>query len=217
MEINGYSRNDIIIGCSSGNMSNAALSVIRISGDFLLTTFQSFFSRSLQGISPRKMYLTKIVDSGNILDELLFCFFEAPNSYSGENILELYPHGNVLNVQRIVNSFVATFNLRPARPGEFTFRAFVNRKLNFAQVEGLELLLNANSQFAFNQGLQVLSGDLFRSYRHLYDEFVSMKSAINLLIDFSDDVGEVEAKSLFLTSFNNFGNFVLGENRVEGD
>ncbi|OFZ14220.1 MAG: hypothetical protein A2X86_05040 [Bdellovibrionales bacterium GWA2_49_15] len=205
MGICNCSQGEVIIGCSSSNGANSAVSVIRISGSFSLVKFQMLFSKSLANISPRRMYLTRILEQGNALDELLFCFFAAPSSYTGEDILELYPHGNVLNVQRIIDAFVRNFGLRLAFPGEFTFRAFNNKKLNFSQVEGLELLLNANSQFAFNQGLQILNGDLFRSYRQLYDEFLSMKSAINLLIDFSEDVGEGEGRKMLADSLANFG------------
>ncbi|MBI2521423.1 MAG: 50S ribosome-binding GTPase [Bdellovibrio sp.] len=205
MAISNSSQNDIIIGCSSGSIANSAISVVRISGFFSLEKFQTIFFRPLSNVAPRKMYLSRIIDNGIILDDLLFCFFQSPNSYSGEDILELYPHGNVLNVRRIISAFIKNFGLRQAGPGEFTFRALNNKKLSFSQVEGLELLLNANSHFAFNQGLQILNGDLFRSYRKLYDEFIAIKSALNLLIDFSEDVGELEAKSLLAISMRNFG------------
>ena len=204
MEIDSSLDNDIIIGCSSGNVSNSALAVIRISGFFSLAKFSSFFSISLESIVPRQMYLTRIVNGPLLLDELLFSFFAAPSSYTGESILELYPHGNVLNVERIIDAFIDRFSLRLARPGEFTLRAYKNKKLNFAQIEGLELLLNANSQFAFQQGLEILNGELFHSYRQLYDNFIALSSSCDLLIDFSEDVGEEEGRKNLDLALHNF-------------
>ena len=81
-----------------------------------------------------------------------------------------------------------------------------NKKLTLSQVEGLDLFLNANSGYALDQGLSLLSGNLQEIYQELYDLFLVHKSSLELSIDFSDDIGEEAAKEYFNNSLNTFAN-----------
>lgn len=196
-----------IIACSTSSHAHAALAVIRISGFKSLSQFKDFFKKDLSGpIEPKKVYYTKLVLQGQIIDDLCLTWFAAPNSYNGENILELSVHGNTLNVERILDLFVSYGGCRLASPGEFTYRAMKNRKLTLSQVEGLDLFLNANSGYALDQGLSLLSGNLQETYQELYDLFLVHKSSLELSIDFSDDIGDEAAKEYFNNSLNNFAN-----------
>ncbi len=100
--------------------------------------------------------------------------------------------------------FVEHGGCREAGPGEFTYRALKNKKLTLSQVEGLDLFLNANSGYALDQGLSLLSGNLQEIYQELYDLFLKHKSALELSIDFIDDVGEETANGYFDSSLENF-------------
>lgn len=194
-----------IIACSTSSHAHAALAVIRISGFKSLSQFKDFFKKDLSGpIEPRKVYYTKLVLQGQIIDDLCFTWFAAPHSYNGENILELSVHGNTLNIERILDLFVSYAGCRLASPGEFTYRAMKNKKLTLSQVEGLDLFLNANSGYALDQGLSLLSGNLQEIYQELYDLFLVHKSSLELSIDFSDDIGEEAAKEYFTNSLNTF-------------
>lgn len=196
--------NDTIIACSTNLFSNAAIAVIRISGFEFISQFNSFFTKDLTGpIEPRKVYFTKLVLQGQVIDEICLTYFSAPHSYNGENILELSVHGNTLNVERIIELFTQNGDCRTAFPGEFTYRALKNKKLNLSQVEGLDLFLNANSGYALDQGLSLLNGNLHLLYQEIYDLFLVHKSSLELSIDFSDDIGEEAAKDYFLTTLNN--------------
>jgi tRNA modification GTPase len=196
---------DPIIACSTGTHANAAMAVIRISGFKSLSVFAPFFKKDISGpIEPRKVYYTKLVLQGQIIDDLCFTYFEGPKSYNGENVLELSVHGNTLNVERILELFVAYGGCRLANPGEFTYRALKNKKLTLSQVEGLDLFLNANSGYALDQGLSLLSGNLQEVYTELYDLFLVHKSSLELSIDFSDDIGEEAARDYFLKSLESF-------------
>lgn len=194
---------DPIIACSTGSQANAAMAVIRISGFISLDQFKSFFTIS-GPIEPRKVYYTKLVLQGQFIDDLCLTYFEGPRSYNGENILELSVHGNTLNVERILGLFQGHAGCRLAQPGEFTYRALKNKKLTLSQVEGLDLFLNANSGFALDQGLSLLSGNLHEIYQELYDLFLVHKSSLELSIDFSEDIGEEGAKAYFNSSLENF-------------
>lgn len=194
-----------IIACSTSSHAHAALAVIRISGFKSLSQFKDFFKKDVSGpIEPRRVYYTKLVLQGQIVDDLCFTYFAAPHSYNGENILELSVHGNTLNIERILYLFVSYAGCRLASPGEFTYRAMKNKKLTLSQVEGLDLFLNANSGYALDQGLSLLSGNLQEIYQELYDLFLVHKSSLELSIDFSDDIGEEAAKEYFTNSLNNF-------------
>lgn len=194
-----------IIACSTSQHAHAAMAVIRISGFKSLKSFAKFFEKDLAGpIEPRRVYYTKLQFEGVILDNLCFTYFEGPKSYNGENILELSVHGNTLNVERIMELFTKHGECRMAAPGEFTYRALKNKKLTLSQVEGLDLFLNANSGYALDQGLSLLSGNLHEIYQELYDLFIIHKSSLELSIDFADDVGEETARKSFEESLEKF-------------
>jgi tRNA modification GTPase len=192
-----------IIACSTCSHANAALSVIRISGFNDLGAFLPFFSLS-GPIEPRQVYYTKLQLHNEFIDDICLTYFAGPKSFNGENILELSIHGNTLNTERVLNLFIKNAGCRLAAPGEFTYRALKNKKLTLSQVEGLDLFLNANSGYALDQGLSLLSGNLQELYTELYDLFLKHKSALELSIDFIDDIGEETAKGYFDSSLLEF-------------
>ncbi len=184
---------DPIIACATNLEKRAALAIIRLSGFKNLEKFAEFFSIKVTKIRPRIATLVDIVDGEELLDSALVTYFEAPKSYTGENVLEISTHGNPLIVDKIINLFVTKKLCRPAVAGEFTSRAFKNKKLTLNQVEGLELLLNAKNQLMCRQGLRALNGDLAKEYDQLFSNFLNIKMAVELSIDFLEDVGEEAA------------------------
>lgn len=188
-----------IIASSTCNHANAALSVIRMSGFNDLNSLRPLFTLS-GPIEPRRVYYTSLVLQGQKIDDVCLTYFEGPKSFNGENTLELSVHGNTLNTERIIDLFVKHAGFRIAQPGEFTYRALRNKKLTLSQVEGLDLFLNANSGYALDQGLSLLSGNLHESYQELWDLFLKHKSSLELSIDFSEDVGDEAARKYFLDS-----------------
>lgn len=186
-----------IVACSTGNLSNTAIAIVRLSGFSDLNSLQVFFEFNFTKIKPRFCHLTNLIFENKTLDNILICFFPEKNSFTGENTLELHVHGNKLNVDRILQLFVEQAGFRLAHPGEFSYRAYKNKKLSLSQIEGLDLFLNANSTLMLEQGLDVLQGQLHESYLKLYDLFLRLKSSVELLIDFSEDVGEDYAKEMY--------------------
>lgn len=203
-----YTDDSPIIACSTGTDANTAIAIIRLSGFKSLSSLQPFFSFSLSKVKSRYSHLTNIISGDQVWDNGLLVFFPEGQSYTGENVLELSVHGNQLNVQRILNLFVKESGFRLAHPGEFTYRALKNKKLSLSQVEGLDMLLNANSNLMLSQGLDILQGELHEQYLALYDSFLKLKAAVDLSIDFSEDVGEEESKKLFNDSFTHFSNIL---------
>lgn len=204
--MNFYTDDHPIIACSTGTHTNTAIAVIRLSGFKSLCFLQPFFSFNLDKTKPRSSHLTNIQFENQIFDNGLMVFFPVGQSYTGENVLELSVHGNLLNIQRILDLFIDKAGFRNAHPGEFTYRALKNKKLSLSQVEGLDMLLNANSNLMLTQGLDILQGELHAQYLRLYDSFLKLKAAVELSIDFSEDIGEEESNKLFRDSFKIFQN-----------
>ncbi|WP_372653573.1 tRNA modification GTPase [Halobacteriovorax sp.] len=193
-----------IIACSTGLQTNSAIGLIRISGFDHITQFQKFFKINLHKIKVRYSHFSALIDGESVLDEVVLTYFEGPNSYNGENTLELGVHGNQINIQRIISLFIDSGLVRAAKEGEFSYRALKNKKLTLSQVEGLDLLLNASSSFMLDQGLQVLSGDLHKQYLGLHASFLKLKSSVEISIDFSEDVGEEQCEVLLAEALKEF-------------
>ncbi|MBP9674059.1 MAG: 50S ribosome-binding GTPase [Bacteriovoracaceae bacterium] len=200
--------NDPIITCSTNIEKPCALAVIRLSGFEDLSNLQQAFSLDLNSVEPKKVYFSKILGKENILDEGLITFFKAPESYNGENILELSVHGNPLSVSSIINRFTHDFSFREAQGGEFTYRALRNNKMSLSQVEGLDLLLHATSSLTLNQGQSLLRGELHSLYKKVHESFLKVKTALELHIDFADDVGEHTAQKYLQEAILDFSNII---------
>jgi tRNA modification GTPase len=210
--------NKTIIACSTGNFTNTAIALIRISGFEKLSDLQIFFDFDLSKTKARYNHLVNIVFNYRIFDNCLLTFYPEGKSFTGENTLELQVHGNKISVQNILNLFIENAGFRLAEPGEFSFRAYKNKKLSLSQVEGLDLFLNASSSLMLEQGLDILQGQLHKSYLDLYDIFLRLKSSVELLIDFSEDVGEEYAKESYFKLFNDLTKLVDYLNlRIQGD
>ena len=93
--------------------------------------FSKFLSIPVKNIKARKAHYCDLIHNGELVDQVVAVFFKGPNSYNGENVLELSVHGNTLNVDRILDLFTEETNFRLAQPGEFSYRALKNKKLNF--------------------------------------------------------------------------------------
>ena len=193
-----------IIACSTNLSAPSAIALLRISGFKNLIDLQSFFSFDLQKVKPRYVHLSSILKNDQKMDEALLTFFPAPHSYTGENVLELAVHGNPLSVNLILENFILSGKMRAAREGEFTYRALQNKKMSLSQVEGLDLLLNAQSGQAFSQGLSLLHGELHEEYLKLHEIFLKLKASVELSIDFLEDVGEEQAERLLQTHLKEF-------------
>ncbi len=195
-----------IIACSTGQLENTAISVIRASGFDNLSIFKGFFDKDPESFCPHRTIFCHLLDprDSSLVDQVVCTYFKGPKSYNGENILEISVHGNRFNVSKILNLFVSSGKFRKSAPGEFTYRALKNRKLTLSQVEGLDLLLNASSGFALDQGLQVLCGEVNEKYLELQNLYLSLRSNFELNIDFVEDVGEEVADAKFKQAFTKF-------------
>jgi tRNA modification GTPase len=193
-----------IIACASGTHEHSALAVIRLSGFTDFKGLSQFFSLNLQEIKPRVAHYTKIKKGADILDEGILIYYQGPSSFNGENILEISVHGNPNNVERMIRVFVDEGVCRRANPGEFTYRAVLNKKLSLSQAEGLNLLINARSAIVFNQGLSILHGQLHQHYLRLRDSYLKLRATVEIFFDFLEDIGEQQAQLQWQQAKDNF-------------
>jgi tRNA modification GTPase len=197
-----------IVACASGNGANSAVAIIRISGFQKIEEFNKYFKFNLNDLRPRFCSLNYFVLNNTIKDQVLLVYFPAPASFTGENVLEIHSHGNQLIVQLIINSLVNEGHCKPAKAGEFTYRALVNKKISLSEVEGLDLILNAQTSHALNHGQSLLFGELNQSYQLLKNLFLEFKASVELNIDFLEDIGSEQGEILLNQRFLKLIEFV---------
>ena len=160
------------------------IAVVRISGP--LTT--DIALRLLGQLpAPRIATRARFADAtGTIIDDGLVLRFEAPRSFTGEDVLELQGHGGVV-VSRMVLERVCELGARPAKAGEFTLRAFLNERLDLAQAEAIADLIDSATASAVRCARRSLSGEFSRAIENHRDALVELRTFIEASIDFSDE------------------------------
>jgi len=170
----------------------SAISIVRISGDKALEIGKKIFSLP-EKITPRKVYFGKIFNhKGEVIDEGLFVYFQKPKSFTGEDLVEIYPHGSVPVVKSILEACFM-YGARLARPGEFTERAFLNGKFDLLQAEAIADLINAKSERAAKIAVSILEGKLSKQINALREKLINLISLIEAEINFPEDVEEIDS------------------------
>ncbi len=188
-------QNDTITAIATAN-GEGAISVIRVSGTDSFTIVDSIFA----GKSKTTESKTHTIHYGNILDkvgavvdDVLVSVFRAPNSYTGEDSVEISSHGNNLIVKRILELLLEK-GARSAEPGEFTKRAFLNGRLDLSQAEAVLDLIKSRTESALRGARNQLDGLLSQKITGLRDTLVAAASLIELELDFSEEDYEFISK-----------------------
>jgi len=141
--------------------------------------------------------LGRIHNDGTEIDEVLVSVFKAPNSYTGENVVEISCHGSIYIQQEILQLFIRK-GAKPAQPGEFTLRAFLNKKMNLSQAEAVSDLIASESKVAHEVALNQMRGGYTQELILLRQKLLDFASLITLELDFSEeDVEFADRKELF--------------------
>lgn len=171
-----------------------AVGIVRASGRNLKPLMQALCARQLE---PRMATYGPFLDAqGQALDQGLALYFPAPNSYTGEDVLELQAHGGPvilrLLLQRCLQAGQAVLpGLRLARPGEFTERAFLNDKLDLAQAEAVMDLIDASTETAARSASRSLSGAFSNEIHTLRDGLIHLRMLIEATLDFPEEEVDV--------------------------
>jgi tRNA modification GTPase len=162
----------------------AALAIVRVSGPNSAALAVEIFAKTPL---PRHVSHADYRDrAGALMDEVLFTFFQAPQSYTGEDALEISCHGNPFIAQKILEDLFAR-GCRPAEPGEFTERAFLNGRMDLSQAEAVMDLIHARSERALAVAHQQLRGALGRHMQELIEALLGLLARVEAQIDFPEE------------------------------
>jgi len=138
-------------------------------------------------IQFRKIYLGLIYDEdGNLLDEVTYVYFKSPASYTGDDTVEIFCHGNKILIDLIIDRFIS-LGARLALPGEFTRRAFMNGKMDLAQAESVAEIISAEAEQEIKIAAQMLSGSFSKEVSKLRAELVTLIGWVEASIDFPEE------------------------------
>ena len=169
--------------CTSPGIGS--ISVIRLSGKDSKTIVEKIFSKKL--IKQRFMYYGSFKFKNKKIDEGLCVLFNAPNSYTGEEVVELHLHGGDIIAKEIID-ILQKLGASLAKPGEFTYRAYMNDKIDLLKAEAISEMINADSAASLRNSIINFSGGLNKKYNNIRDLGINLLAEIESRVDFPEDV-----------------------------
>ncbi|HRH69667.1 MAG TPA: tRNA uridine-5-carboxymethylaminomethyl(34) synthesis GTPase MnmE [Flavobacteriales bacterium] len=163
-----------------------AIAVLRISGPDVLPIMASIAPALPESVAPRHAYFTDFNDADGIVDEGVVTVFKGPHSYTGEDVAELSVHGSPYVQQRLLEA-VLKAGARSALPGEFTQRAFLNRKLDLSQAEAVADLIASQSAAQHRLAMSQLRGGFGQRIEELRQQLIDFSALIELELDFAEE------------------------------
>jgi tRNA modification GTPase len=195
---------DTIVAIASP-AGTGAIGIVRVSGSDLSPVMSGVLGKVPP---PRRAVLSLFRDEGgSVIDQGLALYFPAPESYTGEHMLELHGHGAPAILARLVQACIA-FGARTAEPGEFTLRAYLNDKIDLAQAEGVADLIAASTEEAARCAVRSLTGEFSQAIEALQRELLDLRVLVEGTLDFPDE--EIE----FLQSSDALGRLQRLRQRV---
>lgn len=189
-----YGPTDTIAATATAH-SPAALGIVRISGPEAETILKRVMARKHALVDRRVCAgIARDPNTNEALDEVVFFFCKGPKTATGEDTAEIQGHGGPVVMQRLLNA-VLKVGARPAEPGEFTYRAFSNGRIDLTQAEAVMGLIGARSERAARISMGQLSGNLGRTLSELFEEVSRVTAHVEAGLDFPDDdlpVSEVD-------------------------
>ena len=159
--------------------------IVRVSGPDAEAVAQIILGRI-----PRVRYAEYLPfhDQNNeVLDQGIALLFKGPNSFTGEDVLELQGHGGPVVMDMLIKAILTIKNLRSANPGEFSERAFMNDKLDLAQAEAISDLIEATSEQAAKSALNSLQGEFSNKINELVESLIYLRIYVEASIDFPEE------------------------------
>ena len=193
-------QNDTIIALATPSGAGA-IAVIRLSGNDAIKLVSDNFQSVTEGktLSSQKthtIHLGHIVDGKKTIDEVLVSVFKNPNSYTGEDVVEISCHGSPYIQQEIIQLFLRQ-GCRMADAGEFTLRAFLNGKLDLSQAEAVADLIASDNEASHQIAMQQMRGGFSSEIAKLREELMNFASLIELELDFSEEDVEFADRTQF--------------------
>lgn len=177
------SNSDTICAISTA-ISNSGIGIIRVSGDDAIEKVDKIFSgkQSLLEAESHTVHYGHIVFDNKVLDEVMVLVFKGPKSYTTEDTVEIDCHGGVIVLQQVLNAVIAQ-GIRPAEPGEFTKRAFLNGRIDLSQAESVMDIIDSNSKFALQNSMNQLQGSVSTMIKNLRAKIIYEIAYIESALD----------------------------------
>ncbi|PWJ57078.1 tRNA modification GTPase trmE [Fibrobacter sp. UWR4] len=175
----------------------SAVAAIRVSGPQVRDVVEALFGE--KAVAGLKSHMAKLgtarwpadvpngCHAGATIDSLLYLYFEGPNSYTGEDVLELYPHGNPLIVRDLLQACRMVEGVRLAEPGEYTRRAFLNGKMDLTQAESVADVIHSANRSELENAHRLLGGALSRKVSALTAQVKDISARLELDVDFAEE------------------------------
>ncbi|ALV23343.1 hypothetical protein ASO20_01590 [Mycoplasma sp. (ex Biomphalaria glabrata)] len=172
-----------IISLSSAPFKGA-IAIIRMSGDDCINTFQYFFSNK-EKLEHGRFYYGKIINNQEIVDEVIALIYKKPNSFTGEEMVEINCHGSLYVVDQIISLFIQN-GFRQANKGEFTLRAFLNNKINLIQAESINDLVNSRNEISRKISINNLVNRADNKIKIIKEKILNLITDIEVKIDYPE-------------------------------
>jgi tRNA modification GTPase len=176
-----------------------AIAIIRISGPEAFSVTSKIFQPAERGLDLEEvpshtLHFGNIGEGSRILDEVLVSVFRNPHSYTGEDVIEISCHGSPYIQQKLIELLVSK-GLRLAKPGEFTLRAFLNRRFDLTQAEAVADLIASQSRSSHDLAISQMRGGFSKKIKELREKLVTFTSLIELELDFSEENVEFASRA----------------------
>ena len=176
--------------------ASGAVGILRVSGPAALEVGRRLAPGVPASPTPRHAYLASFVDAaGAVLDEGLFLYFQAPRSFTGEDVVELQAHGSPRLLRLLLARALEDERVRPALPGEFTRRAFLNGRIDLTRAEAVADLVAADSEAAVRAAAAGLSGALAERIRALETPLRELHADLEGVLNFPDEAEGADAEA----------------------
>ncbi|ROL62432.1 tRNA uridine-5-carboxymethylaminomethyl(34) synthesis GTPase MnmE [Bacteroidetes/Chlorobi group bacterium ChocPot_Mid] len=182
----------------------SGIAVVRLSGDNAIEIADNCFkSKSkLSELPSHSVAYGKFYDTQQLIDNVLITIFRKPNSYTGEDVIEISCHGGYLVAGEIISTLLK-HGARPAEPGEFTKRAFLNGKIDLTQVEAVADIIHSSSVKGVHTSARQLAGEFTTRLKELRNRLVEIAGLLELELDFADEDIELLDRNLIKTRIEN--------------
>lgn len=180
---------DDCIAAISSATGEAGIGIVRMTGEGCVDVLDSVFKRANDNadLINRKMTYGHIVDDNEIVDEVLVCYMKAPHTYTREDVVEIYTHGGVVAVRKVLEVLLNN-GARLAEAGEFTKRAFLNGRIDLSKAEAIIDMIKAKTDKAYSVSMKQLEGSVNRNIKQLRDKLLDMLSHVEYSINFTEDM-----------------------------
>lgn len=163
-------KNDTIAAIATA-MTPSGIGIVRISGEYALAVIDRIYrsrggKKRISQCDTHTVHYGYIVDGDEVIDEVMVLLMKAPNTYTREDTIEIDCHGGVYVMKRILET-VIKYGARPAEPGEFTKRAFLNGRIDLSQAESVIDVINSRNEFALRSSLSQLKGSVMKTIRDI--------------------------------------------------